>query len=180
MGRDAPGVDCLGELWGCVPLLPLSQSFIVAFIDRGSIGMARRRPTHSQLSLLSRAFYPAPVLEGGPSGASVRIRASSSWATRMADKARGTWQVDGPIACVRVSAFVLKVRILNLMSRSSPQVVPAAGYIKSQAYVSWCMSRFAHFVDPALGAVLDSSLTPDDNDLFLGNLVGKPVLALHG
>lgn len=59
-------------------------------------------------------------------------------------------------------------------------VVPAAGYIKSQAYVSWCMSRFAHFVDPALRAVLDSSLTPDDNDLFLGNLVGKPVLALNG
>ncbi|KAF8556922.1 hypothetical protein OG21DRAFT_1505960 [Imleria badia] len=59
-------------------------------------------------------------------------------------------------------------------------VVPAAGYIKSQAYVSWCMSRFAHFVDPALRAILDSSLTPDDNDLFLGNLVGKPVLALNG
>lgn len=59
-------------------------------------------------------------------------------------------------------------------------VVPAAGYIKSQAYVPWCMSHFAHFVDPALRAVLDSSLTPDDNDLFLGNLVGKPVLALHG
>ncbi|KAF9228756.1 alpha/beta-hydrolase [Gyrodon lividus] len=59
-------------------------------------------------------------------------------------------------------------------------VIPAAGYIKSQAYVSWCMSRFAHFVDPALRAVLDSSLTPDDNDLFLGNLVGMPVLAIHG
>lgn len=59
-------------------------------------------------------------------------------------------------------------------------VVPAAGYIKSQAYVPWCMSRSAHFVDPALHAVLESSLTPDDNDLFLGNLVGKPVLALHG
>ncbi|KAF9234792.1 hypothetical protein BU15DRAFT_65421 [Melanogaster broomeanus] len=59
-------------------------------------------------------------------------------------------------------------------------VIPAAGYIKSQAYVSWCMSRFAHFVDPALRAVLDSSLTPDDNDLFLGNIVGIPVLAIHG
>ncbi|KAF8431773.1 hypothetical protein L210DRAFT_984925 [Boletus edulis BED1] len=59
-------------------------------------------------------------------------------------------------------------------------VIPAAGYIKSQAYVSWCMSRFAHFIDPALRAILDSSLTPDDNDVFLGNLVGKPVLALNG
>lgn len=59
-------------------------------------------------------------------------------------------------------------------------VVAAAGYIKSQAYVSWNMSHFAHFVDPSLRAVLDTSLTPDDNHLFLGNLVGKPVLALHG
>ncbi|KAG9318168.1 hypothetical protein JVU11DRAFT_244 [Chiua virens] len=59
-------------------------------------------------------------------------------------------------------------------------VVPAAGYIKSQAYVSWSMSRFAHFIDPALRAVLDTSLTPDDNDLYLGNLVSKPVLALNG
>lgn len=60
------------------------------------------------------------------------------------------------------------------------QVVAAAGYIKSQAYVPWTMSRFAHFVDPALRAVLETSLLPDDNDLFLSNLAHTPVLAIHG
>lgn len=61
-------------------------------------------------------------------------------------------------------------------------VIPAAGYIKSQAYVPWNMSRFAHFADPALRAVLESSLTPDDNDLFMSNVAGSgmPVLAIHG
>lgn len=59
-------------------------------------------------------------------------------------------------------------------------VIPAAGYIKSQAYVPWNMSRFSHFADPFLRAVLETSLTPDDNDLFLSNLVGTPILALHG
>ncbi|KAI1790745.1 hypothetical protein LXA43DRAFT_973466 [Ganoderma leucocontextum] len=59
-------------------------------------------------------------------------------------------------------------------------VVPAAAYIKSQAYVPWVQSRSAHYVDPALRAVLDSSLTPDDNDLFLSNLADMPILAIHG
>ncbi|KAI0807549.1 hypothetical protein C8Q74DRAFT_1363040 [Fomes fomentarius] len=59
-------------------------------------------------------------------------------------------------------------------------VVPAAGYIKSQAYVPWTQSRSAHYIDPAVRAVLDSSLTPDDNDLFLSNLVDTPVLGIHG
>ncbi|KAG1883042.1 hypothetical protein F4604DRAFT_1740396 [Suillus subluteus] len=59
-------------------------------------------------------------------------------------------------------------------------VVAAAGYIKSQAYVPWTMSRFAHFIDPALRAVLEISLLPDDNDLFLSNLAHTPVLAIHG
>ncbi len=40
--------------------------------------------------------------------------------------------------------------------------------------------RSAHYVDPGLRAILDSSLTPDDNDLFLSNLVDTPVLAIHG
>ncbi|KAG1879397.1 hypothetical protein C8R48DRAFT_752447 [Suillus tomentosus] len=59
-------------------------------------------------------------------------------------------------------------------------VVAAAGYIKSQAYVPWTMSRFAHFIDPALRAVLETSLLPDDNDLFLSNLAHTHVLAIHG
>jgi len=59
-------------------------------------------------------------------------------------------------------------------------VIPAAGYFKSQAYVSLGMSRSAHFIDPSLRAILDSSLTADDNDLFVTNLVDTPVLAIHG
>jgi len=59
-------------------------------------------------------------------------------------------------------------------------VVPVAGYIKSQAYVPLTMSRSAHFIDPSLRAILESSLTPDDNDLHLSNLVDTPVLAIHG
>lgn len=35
-------------------------------------------------------------------------------------------------------------------------------------------------MDPALRAILQSTLTPDDNDLFLSNLVDMPVLAIHG
>ncbi|TFK46034.1 hypothetical protein OE88DRAFT_1729383 [Heliocybe sulcata] len=59
-------------------------------------------------------------------------------------------------------------------------VVPASGYIKSQAYVPLTQSRSAHFIDPALRAILETSLTPDDNDLFLSNLADTPVLAVHG
>ncbi|KAG5645052.1 hypothetical protein DXG03_007231 [Asterophora parasitica] len=42
------------------------------------------------------------------------------------------------------------------------------------------MSRSGHYIDPALRALLESSLTPDDNDLHLSNLVDIPVLAIHG
>ncbi|KAF9459360.1 hypothetical protein BDZ94DRAFT_1199681 [Collybia nuda] len=59
-------------------------------------------------------------------------------------------------------------------------VIPAAGYIKSQSYVPLTMSRSAHFIDPALRAILEASLTPDDNDLYLSNLVDTPILAIHG
>lgn len=40
--------------------------------------------------------------------------------------------------------------------------------------------RGGHFVDPSLRAILESSLTPDDNDLHVSNLFGTPVLAVHG
>ncbi|KAI0048234.1 hypothetical protein FA95DRAFT_1540157 [Auriscalpium vulgare] len=58
--------------------------------------------------------------------------------------------------------------------------VPAAGYIKAQAYIPLIQSRSAHFVDPALQAVLESSFTPDNNDLFLSNVVDTPIMAIHG
>lgn len=38
----------------------------------------------------------------------------------------------------------------------------------------------AHYVDPSLRAILETALTPDDNDLFLSNLAHTPVLAIHG
>jgi len=41
-------------------------------------------------------------------------------------------------------------------------------------------SRSARYMDPALGAILESSLTPDNNDLFVSNLVDMPVFAIHG
>lgn len=59
-------------------------------------------------------------------------------------------------------------------------VIPAAAYIKSQAYVPLTQSRSAHYIDPAVRAILESSLTPDDNDLFLSNLGELPILAIHG
>ncbi|KZV67959.1 hypothetical protein PENSPDRAFT_32803 [Peniophora sp. CONT] len=59
-------------------------------------------------------------------------------------------------------------------------VVPAAGYIKAQAYVPLIQSHSAHYVDPALRGVLESAYTPDDNDLFLSNLAHHPILAVHG
>lgn len=59
-------------------------------------------------------------------------------------------------------------------------MIPAAGFIKAQAYVPLNHSRSAHFIDPFLRAILESSFTPDDNDLFLSNLVDTPSLVLHG
>ncbi|KAF9792100.1 hypothetical protein BJ322DRAFT_1027120 [Thelephora terrestris] len=59
-------------------------------------------------------------------------------------------------------------------------VVAAAGYVKSQAYVPLTQSHAQHFMDPALNAILETSMTPDDNDLFLSNIGGTPILAVHG
>ncbi|PFH45661.1 hypothetical protein AMATHDRAFT_200381 [Amanita thiersii Skay4041] len=59
-------------------------------------------------------------------------------------------------------------------------IAPAAAYIKSQAYVPLIMSRSAHFIDPMLRAILESGLTPDDNDVHLSNLVDTPIHAIHG
>ena len=58
--------------------------------------------------------------------------------------------------------------------------VPAAAYIKSQQYIPLSMSRGAHFMDPSHHMILDASLTPDDNDLFLSNVADTKILAVHG
>ncbi|KAI0273854.1 hypothetical protein BC834DRAFT_815835 [Gloeopeniophorella convolvens] len=59
-------------------------------------------------------------------------------------------------------------------------VVPAAGYIKAQAYVPLTQSRSSHFMDPSLRSILEASFIPDDNDLFLSNMVDTPALVVHG
>lgn len=46
--------------------------------------------------------------------------------------------------------------------------------------MSYLHSRSKRFLDPSLGAILDTAFTPDDDDLFLSNLVDTPILALHG
>ncbi|KAF8502452.1 hypothetical protein JB92DRAFT_2740590 [Gautieria morchelliformis] len=58
--------------------------------------------------------------------------------------------------------------------------IPAAAYIKSQQYVPLSFSRGSHFIDPASTAILAASLAPDDNDLFLSNVVSTSILAVHG
>lgn len=58
--------------------------------------------------------------------------------------------------------------------------VPAAAYIKSQQYIPLSLSRGTHFLDASRNAVLLSALTPDDNDLFMSNVINTPILAIHG
>jgi len=41
-------------------------------------------------------------------------------------------------------------------------------------------ARLDRSVDPALRGILNASLSMDDNDLFLTNLVDVPTLAIHG
>ncbi|KAH6918772.1 hypothetical protein BKA70DRAFT_28649 [Coprinopsis sp. MPI-PUGE-AT-0042] len=59
-------------------------------------------------------------------------------------------------------------------------IIPAAAYSKSQSYIPLTQSRSSHFIDPALRSILESSLTPDDNDLHVANLAHTPILAIHG
>jgi predicted esterase len=58
--------------------------------------------------------------------------------------------------------------------------IPAAAYIKSQLYPSTALSHSAHFMDTTLRGILESALQPDDNDLYLSNLVSVQILAIHG
>lgn len=58
--------------------------------------------------------------------------------------------------------------------------VPAAAFVKSQLYVSTSFSHGAHFTDATLRDLLEASMQPDDNDLYLSNLVSIPILSIHG
>ena len=115
----------------------------------------------------------------------------------MVDRVHGTCQLD-----IQTESLPVRHSHTCIHSIAYAEVVlavPAAAYVKSQAYVPLVQSRYAdmetfqkiltnaattgrsaHFIDPALRAILETSLTPDDNDLFLTNLLDTPVLAVHG
>ncbi|KAH9925275.1 uncharacterized protein B0H18DRAFT_1170833 [Fomitopsis serialis] len=59
-------------------------------------------------------------------------------------------------------------------------VIPAAAYLKSQVYVPLIQSHLRALRRPFLRAILETALTPDDNDLFLSNLAHTRILAIHG
>lgn len=87
LGRDAAGKNRLGKL----SFYSHSSFFYssLCLYRRDSIGTAHRRPMRSHLSQPSHIFYLALVPEDGPRGVSMPTRASSSWDTRMVDKAHG-------------------------------------------------------------------------------------------
>ncbi|KAG6836615.1 hypothetical protein H0H93_006036 [Arthromyces matolae] len=90
------------------------------------------------------------------------------------------WRIDADARVVLVGHSNGGQGAWYLASRYPDRVAGAAAYLSSETYVPWSMSRSAHYTDPALRAILSSSLTPDDNDLHLSNLVNVPILALHG
>ncbi|WWC89334.1 uncharacterized protein L201_004255 [Kwoniella dendrophila CBS 6074] len=59
-------------------------------------------------------------------------------------------------------------------------MVTASGWLTIQDYVPYTELTSRHFADPALMGILSSSLTPYNNDLYLSNLVGIPILVVHG
>ncbi|KAF9651433.1 hypothetical protein BDM02DRAFT_3091108 [Thelephora ganbajun] len=94
-----------------------------------------------------------------------------------------SWSIPSNIRAVLIGHSNGGQGTWHITARSPDRVVaavPAAGYIKSQAYVPLTQSHARHFVDPALNSILESSLTPDDNDLFLSNVAGVSILAVHG
>lgn len=66
------------------------------------------------------------------------------------------------------------------MSHGCSRGEQISGIAASATELSVPEFRSAHYVDPSVRAILDSSLTPDDNDLFLTNLVDTPIFAVHG
>ncbi|KAH9911416.1 uncharacterized protein B0H18DRAFT_1062622 [Fomitopsis serialis] len=110
-------------------------------------------------------------------------RGCCSSATRMAAKGhggtrRGT-RIESLPVCL-LSSRPSPMPRLHSLSIPIGAVIPAAAYLKSQAYVPLIQSHSAHYVDPFLRAILETALTPDDNDLFLSNLAHTQILAIHG
>ncbi|WVR07026.1 hypothetical protein IAU60_004065 [Kwoniella sp. DSM 27419] len=59
-------------------------------------------------------------------------------------------------------------------------LIAASGWMTIQKYVPYTELTSSHFADPALLGILSSALTPYNNDLYLSNLVGIPILVIHG
>ncbi|KAF8964119.1 hypothetical protein BDZ97DRAFT_1758215 [Flammula alnicola] len=163
---DGAGVDILGQdFW--VKSLPSNKlSWMIVPIGRTSWGLDWHGPSakdawsalEALTSILQSDVYGLPESLHIPPHTQVVVIGHSNGG-------QGTWEND---------SFGLSGNANFDCSHTS------AAYIKSQAYIPLTLARSAHFIDPALRAILESSLTPDDNDLHLSNLVDTPVLAIHG
>lgn len=59
-------------------------------------------------------------------------------------------------------------------------IVALAGYTTIHNYVPYTEQRSNHFADPALLGVLQSSLTPYNNEIYVSNLASVPMIVVHG
>lgn len=59
-------------------------------------------------------------------------------------------------------------------------VIAASGWLKIQDYVPYLHLTSSHYADPVLMGILQSALTPYNNDLYASSLARLPVLAIHG
>lgn len=59
-------------------------------------------------------------------------------------------------------------------------IVALSGYTTINNYVPFTEQRSNHFADPALLGVLQSSLTPYNNEIYVSNLASVPMVVVHG
>lgn len=59
-------------------------------------------------------------------------------------------------------------------------IVALSGYTTINNYVPFTEQRSNHFADPALMGVLQSSLTPYNNEIYVSNLASVPMVVVHG
>ncbi|KAH8108461.1 hypothetical protein DFH11DRAFT_1632998 [Phellopilus nigrolimitatus] len=162
--------------------------------------------SHATLFLAKPPIFPSPDGTSVPivalHGAGVDVISSPFWADAIPRQrhswvimpaGRTEWGLDwhGP------SAFEAWATVILLLGHSNGgqgvwhlavhypdrvrAALPAAGYLNAQAYVPLTHARGERFADPALRRVLESALTPHNNDLFLGNVADSvPILAIHG
>ncbi|KAG6874319.1 hypothetical protein C0995_001544 [Termitomyces sp. Mi166 len=183
---------CHQRLWNETSYQPIKTTYFyaldmpTAFLVVPPIFQNYGKKTPPILALL-RVLFLTVVAQGldwhGPSAQDAWATIDSLFAILQGNTNWKRWEIDSEARVILMGHSNGGQGAWYLASRYPDRVVgviPAAAYLKSQAYIPWTMSRSAHYIDPALRAVLDSSLTPDDNDLHLSNLVDIPVLAVHG